>query len=321
MALVSIVMPCFNAARYLGVSIQSVIDQTLGDWELVVVNDGSTDESESIARHFAELDSRIKVVTKTNGGYVTARLHGYKFIDKGSKYILFYDADDRLHSGMLSALSGEMEKNERVGAVYCDHRYMDEDGNIRNETTEMPRFVPSRFWVAKEPETLVQTPFISIFCWTKMIEPMTLMRRVAYEQTPGWDADFGKGQGNIGEGVYLFSEIALKWDIHFINEPLYYYRRYASQMSAVSSNKMFAQARLVIGKWKARLKRGQVHDRTKVRLAIMFFNFRLSAFKRAGSFKHQLRYTPWLAFISGIRFIYEYLFSLPLVFSYKRLLD
>src|SRR5687768_5740122 len=102
MPLVSIVMPCYNAAPFLATSIRSLIYQSFTNWELVVVNDGSTDHSESIALELAALDGRITVISKPNGGYVSARLEGYKHISANSKYVIFYDADDSLHPAMLA---------------------------------------------------------------------------------------------------------------------------------------------------------------------------------------------------------------------------
>lgn len=255
-AVISIIMPCYNAEKYLEKSVRSVIAQTYTDWELIITNDGSTDESEKIALDLASDEPRIRVVSKENGGYVSARLHGYKYISKASKYLHFYDADDKLHPRMLELLVEEMEKNEAVGAAYCDHLIMDEKDIVSDKGIDMPRVVPTSLWVKKLEETIKETPFISIFCWTKIIEPMVLIRRIAYEATPGWDISFGKGQGNIGEGVYLFSEIALQWKVHFIDQPLFYYRRHAGQISGVSMVKMQVQANKVLDKWHARINEG-----------------------------------------------------------------
>src|ERR1700744_4243615 len=100
MPVISIIMPCYNAERFLKDSITSVIEQKMTDWELIIVDDGSTDNSNLIAQQFVQKDSRIKVTTKINGGYVSARLHGLQFISSESLFFLFYDADDMLHSDM-----------------------------------------------------------------------------------------------------------------------------------------------------------------------------------------------------------------------------
>ena len=318
MAVISIIMPCYNAGRYLTVSVQSVIDQTLQDWELIIVNDGSTDNSESIAGGLALADSRIQVVSKENGGYVSARIYGYALISNNSRYVIFYDADDKMHPEMLQVLANEMDLNTDVGAAYCDHVIMDEKGVISDHGIDMPRYIPTVFWLKKLDDAVLVTPFISIFCWTKMIEPMTLIRREAYEQTPGWDMSFGKGLGNIGEGVYLFSEIALQWKIHFINRPLYYYRRHTAQISAIPYDKMLIQVNKVINKWEERIKLENKFAE-KVKPAVIFLKYRLPVKQRISSLKYQLRYKPLTAIQSFFYLIAAYTASLPLVFTYRKI--
>ena len=87
-------MPCYNQARYIDEAIQSVIRQTYKDWELIIVDDGSTDDSFSIAKTYAQSDSRIKAFSQDNGGPSKARNNGVK--RSSGKYIMFFDSDDRL---------------------------------------------------------------------------------------------------------------------------------------------------------------------------------------------------------------------------------
>jgi glycosyltransferase involved in cell wall biosynthesis len=315
---ISIIMPCYNAGKFLRKSVDSVIRQSFKDWELIIVNDGSTDGSRMVAEEIAGEDARVRVISKENGGYVSARIEGYRLISPESKYIIFYDADDMLHPEMLVSLAAELEKDGKIGAAYCDHLFIDEHDQVQTRGANMPRFVPTRFWTRQLPETEPRTPFVSIFCWTKMIEPMVLIRRTAYDQTRGWDMDFGKGIGNIGEGVYLFSEIALKWEVHYINKPLYYYRRYSGQMSSVSDAKMRMQADLILDKWRDRVRSG-FEQSDKIRAAILFYRYRQSVYRRLHSLKHQIRYTPFTAMKSVFLIFTGYLCSLPLVFSYRSL--
>ena len=316
MALLSVVMPCYNAGKYISESINSVIAQKFTDWELVVVDDGSTDNSAQVVNEIALNDSRVRLVSKENGGYVSARLFGLPYTDKSSKYLLFYDADDRLHDEMFQSLINELEKDDEVGAAYCNHKLMDENGIISSESLNMPRFVPTRYWVKKLPESEPLTPFVSILCWTKMIEPMTIIRRNAYEQSRGWDPDFGKGKGNVGDGVLLFTEIALDWKIRYVSTPLFYYRRHTAQSTAVDDSIMLRQAMKVIDKWEKSLP----EDRAKRKVvldAIAFYKSRFAAYRKFGSLKHQLRFHP----VKGISFFFQmagdYFRSIPLVFSIK----
>lgn len=90
--LISIVIPVYNTEQYIAETIQSVIDQTYENWELLLVDDGSTDGSATIIKSFAENDSRIHYFYKENGGQASARNEGIKK-SKGT-YVGFLDADD-----------------------------------------------------------------------------------------------------------------------------------------------------------------------------------------------------------------------------------
>ncbi len=100
---ISIVLPAFNAEKYIEQSIQSVINQTTKEWELIIVNDGSTDSTSKICEQYAEkYPDEIKVFHKKNEGQFLTRLYGIQQC-KG-EYIGFLDADDRLHEEYVSRL-------------------------------------------------------------------------------------------------------------------------------------------------------------------------------------------------------------------------
>ncbi len=89
---VSIIVPVFNAEKYLRECIESVIAQTLGDYELILVNDGSTDNSAAICDKYSSLDSRIQVFHKPNDGPASAKNFGMERAQ--GEYIIFLNADD-----------------------------------------------------------------------------------------------------------------------------------------------------------------------------------------------------------------------------------
>lgn len=310
---ISIIMPCFNAGEYLRDAIQSVIDQVFTEWELVIINDGSTDKSEGIAREFERKDARIKVYSKENGGYVSARLHGLRYISNASTSLLFFDADDCLHPEMLKRLQSILESNPELGAVYCNHILMDSQGKITGEPTYGVRLVPTLFGVKQINDQEFYTSFVSIFCWaTRMIEPMTLIRRIAYEDTSGWDIRFGKGRGNIGEGVLLFSEMALKWKAAYLHEGLYYYRKHPNQATADPVINKKAGDK-VVKIWEEKISAG--HDNSRdIRAAIIAYKYRIEAFRKMGSLKYYLKFKPHKAIALGGEIIFRYLMSLQLLF-------
>ena len=107
--LVSVIIPVYNAERYLNECIQSVLNNTYSNFELLCIDDGSTDKSLEILKKFACLDSRIKIITKKNGGVSSARNIGLH--NCHGDYVMFLDADDYLTQDCIETLIDELKKN------------------------------------------------------------------------------------------------------------------------------------------------------------------------------------------------------------------
>lgn len=107
---VSIIIPVYNTSKYLRQTLDSVLRQTFRDWELIIVDDGSTDDSGSICDEYAGKDQRIKVIHKPNGGVSSARNVGIRAA-KG-KYITFIDGDDFVESDFLAKMHDGMESHQ-----------------------------------------------------------------------------------------------------------------------------------------------------------------------------------------------------------------
>src|SRR4051794_17248957 len=107
---ITVVVPCFNACRFLPDTVESLLSQTLPDWEAVIVDDGSSDGSGDIAAELAAADERISFVVQPNGGVSKARLSGLARATPDTRYLLFLDADDVLEPSMLETLVGHLER-------------------------------------------------------------------------------------------------------------------------------------------------------------------------------------------------------------------
>lgn len=107
MARTTFIMPAYNAAREIEASVRSVLEQTERDLRLIVVDDGSTDETPSILARFAEEDARLTPVTVPNGGPAMARNRALDMLGEDCAYVMFLDADDYLLPDALAyALRG-----------------------------------------------------------------------------------------------------------------------------------------------------------------------------------------------------------------------
>ncbi len=110
MAKISVIIPAYNVEKSIGQTLESVKSQTFADFEAIIVNDGSTDNTADIAKQFADTDSRFSVISKQNGGLTSARQHG--FSQSKGDYIIFIDSDDVMESTMLSDLISAMEEKD-----------------------------------------------------------------------------------------------------------------------------------------------------------------------------------------------------------------
>jgi glycosyltransferase involved in cell wall biosynthesis len=113
----SVIMPCYNALKHLGKSVGSVLEQTSEDWELIVVDDGSTDTSWQALLNLAETDQRIRVFHQRNSGAAIARNRALK--EARGRYIAFLDADDTWHPDFLVSMETVLDHDESVGIAYC----------------------------------------------------------------------------------------------------------------------------------------------------------------------------------------------------------
>ena len=108
---ISVIIPVFNTHLYLEQCLKSVSEQTFTDWEALVVNDGSTDDSALIINKWIERDSRFHILSQPNSGLSAARNTGLKHAN--GKYIFFLDSDDFLSPNALNDLY-QVAKKERL---------------------------------------------------------------------------------------------------------------------------------------------------------------------------------------------------------------
>lgn len=104
--MVSIIVPVYNVEEYLSECVDSVLNQTYSDIEVILVDDGSTDQSGNICDEYAEMDSRIKVIHKKNEGVSAARNTGIE--TASGERIIFVDSDDCLHRVCWKAIGSWM---------------------------------------------------------------------------------------------------------------------------------------------------------------------------------------------------------------------
>jgi glycosyltransferase involved in cell wall biosynthesis len=158
---ISVVVPCFNLGRYLPEAVESVLVQTTDDYEIVIVDDGSTDELTGLVLDHMER-AGIRVIRQANAGVAEARNRGIG--ESRGRYICCLDADDRLRPGFLARAAEVLEAEGAVGVVASQFRTFDEkDEWYRHSTCALP-------------ELLVHNPLAQV----------GLFRRTAWQQAGGY---------------------------------------------------------------------------------------------------------------------------------------
>lgn len=147
--LISVIVPIYNQQENLDRSIQSILNQKYENLEIILVNDGSTDESLSIMRHYEKKDSRIIIIDKSNGGVSSARNEGLK-LAKGD-LIGFIDPDDWIDSNMYSSMYNNLVKNN-AEVVLCNYSVEKSDSKssriINTNKTKMKKDEIVNFLIA-----------------------------------------------------------------------------------------------------------------------------------------------------------------------------
>lgn len=132
--MISIIVPVYNRENKVGSCIASILNQTYTDLELILVDDGSTDNSVAVCEEYAKQDKRIRIIQKENGGVSSARNRGIE--EAGGEYLQFVDSDDTIDKEMTQKLYEAVQKNQADEAI-CGFREI--HGRTRGDVIRIPQ--------------------------------------------------------------------------------------------------------------------------------------------------------------------------------------
>ncbi|MFY9528189.1 MAG: glycosyltransferase [Candidatus Acidiferrales bacterium] len=206
---VSVVIPTYNSAAFLEEAIQSVLGQTYSDFEVVVVDDGSTDGTEYVVRSFGD---RVSYLKQDNRGVSAARNHG---IHKSQgNYVAFLDSDDFWLPGKLAEQIPLLDRDAELGLVYSDWRVTSEKGVL--EPSYLSNLAPASGYVFDE---LVRSGFI--------LTSGTVVRRSCLDDVGDFDETL-----SIAQDYDLWLRICYRWKIALVNKPLVIKRSWDGSLSS-----------------------------------------------------------------------------------------
>lgn len=137
--LVSVITPAYNAERFIGETIESVLKQTYKNWEMIIVDDKSTDNTVNIVKSYAERDSRIKLIElEENSGSAIARNTAMDHAN--GRYLAFLDSDDQWIENKLERQVEFMKEND-IAFSFTKYVRMTEDGKVTNAISKVPEKV------------------------------------------------------------------------------------------------------------------------------------------------------------------------------------
>lgn len=205
--LVSIIVPCYKQAHFLNESLQSVLNQTYVDWECVIVNDGSPDDTAEVAQQWCKKDSRFRYLKKENGGLSSARNAG--IASSSGEYILPLDADDILHQDYLAQLVPKLQQEDSLAIVSCNSKFFDKKvDNIIYELKPEGESCRSLLYVNQ----LIATSLYRKKCW---------------EEVGGYDESMKKG---FEDWEFWLAITKTGWKYKIVQEFLFYYRKSKKSM-------------------------------------------------------------------------------------------
>lgn len=208
---ISIVVPVYNVEKYLGKCLDSLLNQTIKDYEIICVNDGSTDNSLEILKEYAKRDDRIKIISQENAGLGAARNVGIKAA-KGT-YLGFVDSDDFVDPTLYEKAISRAERNKSDVVIFNVYLYF-------TDSCEKVIFRDKRFYSLLESEgyfTAVEHPRVinCIGVWDKIYRRDFIMAN-----------EILNPEKRIYEDVlFTIKTLTLAKRISVISDPLIYYRK------------------------------------------------------------------------------------------------
>lgn len=208
--MVSIIVPVYNSEKYLYRCVFSLLNQTYKNIEIILINDGSTDNSGKICENFAKNDKRVHVINSINEGVSSARNRGLKSA-KGD-FISFVDSDDYVESNYIKEMI-ETIKRTKVDIVYCSAIVEDDKGNfLQNEYSTNKLIEVKRYdWNSKESHCVVRGALF----------PKEIISNLKFDK-----------KLYVGEDTYFFAQCLIKAKyVYCMKDNLYHYVIYNKSLS------------------------------------------------------------------------------------------
>lgn len=216
----SITIPVYNVEKYIRQCLDSVLGQTFGDFEVIILDDGSTDQSGSICDEYAKKDSRIRVVHDINMGLLMARRRALQYV-KG-QYILFLDSDDYWELDLLESIH-EVVSARCVDMVFFRYKAVNEEGKELYQQRKL----------LKDKELITDAGRFLIYQLATSFEYNSMVLKAVKKEKLDIDGDYSDVKGvSMGEDALQSARLASNIEsMIYLEKPFYNYRVNISSIS------------------------------------------------------------------------------------------
>ncbi|MGN0521377.1 MAG: glycosyltransferase [Eubacterium sp.] len=227
--MISIIVPIYNVEEYIRQCVDSITAQTLGDIEIILVDDGSPDSCPQICDEYAKKDSRVKVVHKENGGLMSARQAGLRAAS--GSYVGFVDGDDRIEPDMYERFAQAIEKYSPDIAV-CEFIYSYSDKEeVSSQSFSKPFYTKEELMSDIYPSMLFANRFyhygVMPSCWSKIYKKELLEKHLFSVDT----------RITIGEdAAFTYPCLLDAQSAAYVDKALYHYRINPKSMTQAYSD-------------------------------------------------------------------------------------
>lgn len=311
---ISVIMGVYNGEKDLRQCIDSVLNQAFKDFELICVNDGSTDSSGEILKKYMEKDSRVKVVSQENQGPAAARNAGLK--NSTGEYLLFLDADDFFEENMLQVAYDTAKANDADVTVWMSDVYNVETGSFEPMTAstirweDIPEHLPTDIFGFKKNRFMVMNGW----AWDKLL-------KASFIKENGLEFQLLRSSEDT---AFTYSAIALAKRIMPVNKVLAHHRMGNTGSVSNSRNTSWQNFYLAVQKLKAVLKEHGLYEKLErdyVNYCLTFSMWNYNTL--TGSAKDQLYEklcTEWFEEMGMMGRSYEYFYNKEDLWEFKEIL-
>ena len=275
------VIPCYNQAHFLSDAIQSILSQTYKDFELIVVDDGSKDDTTKVASSYQAQDPRVRLIRQQNRGLAGARNRGLS--ESSGEYVVFVDSDDRLLGEALEVGVRELAAHPGCAFVSGLCRYIAADGSPI---------------LRLEQERVEGDPHIELLRAGPILVPAVMYRRSIFDTVGGFDESY-----RAAEDYALYYRVASRFPIHLHDKLVAEVRRHDGSMTR--DFPLMLRSNLGALRTQRRYVKGNRRHEEAYRAGIRFWRD-CYAFLTVAQTRTRFEKREWLAALRGVLALLQY---------------